>query len=418
MESSPSTSRYSSQFGFQPVNRQLPRWLTSLSDANSDLPDTVVMPAAINESARQTRTDVRTLRVGLIVCTFYSTYYSRMLDSAVNTLNELGIDAVVRSSNETCEGELQAFESLIDCGCDAFIIYSNELDDDTLRDMLIAHPTSVLMNRLVEGVESRCIYNDNVVGGQLAAEYLLAKGHHRIAMVTGQRYRREVWARSRGFVNALARQSVSMPEHLIIESNFTEEGGAQALETLVNLDTDVSAVFFHNDHMAVGAMLAAPNLQQVIPQDLSVIGFDDVGDGRHVLPGLTTVHQPLNRIGRHAAHIVHGLLETPRLAEVTQFNKPHDYHPNIVERESVADLKTDAALRGEHKKHELTRREVQCLYWTAQGKTSWEIACILGIAESTITYHLRNSIRKLNASNRVHAVAKALNESLISFDSA
>lgn len=151
-----------------------------------------------------------------------------------------------------------------------------------------------------------------------------------------------------------------------------------------------------------------------VPQDLSVVGFDD---HHYLLHGglqeLTTIRQPIEDIGRRAARLMNRLISG---AEGTA-ELPLHYGriiPELIERKSVALLATRGIRKDAKLVRKLTSREMECLQWIACGKTSGEIAIICSISESTVNYHLKNTLSKLNSSNRVHAVAKAMQSGITS----
>lgn len=344
--------------------------------------------------------------IGILANTFDSPFYGQILECASNYLLERGYHSIVQSTAKSKAGELNAWISLKTCECDGFIIHSDSLSDDELVSLLEAHPNSVLMNRYVPQFEEQCVYQGNSYGGQLAGNYLLEMGHRNIAMVTGPACLFEVQERIAGFSKALSNHTQGLQPKLVIESNFMLEGGAAAIEAIIDSDEQVTAVFFHNDYMAFGALAQCKLLGISVPNDLSIIGYDDLVACSFTAPTLTSIQQPLKRIGEAAAMLIHDLLsneESPTRIESSRSL----LLPELVERESVGKLGVP------HFNTLISDRELECLEWTAIGKTSWEISVILGISESTVSFHLRNATAKLKANNRTHAVSISLKRGLI-----
>ena len=350
-------------------------------------------------------------RIGIVINKYGSSYYGRILDGAGSQLQLYGYNAIVQSSNVSTFGERQAWESLLDCDCDGLIVHSDALPDKHLASMMAKTPMAVLMNRLLPGFESRCVYVDQHQGGKLAGMHLLELGHTELAMITGPGKFRETAERTAGFIQALDTAGVLLDRERVVEGDFHFQCGVDAIYHLCDSGKPFTAVFVHNDPMAMGALEACRKLNIQVPEELSIIGYDDSNWARYSSPSLTTIRQPKREKGSRAAQIVHSLLEGAAHAE----KLPADFGrilPELVVRESVLDRHNDTR-RVAQPEDQLTSRESECLHWMAAGKTSSEIAIVLSISESTVNFHLKNILVKLNASNRVHAVAKALSRSLI-----
>ena len=345
-------------------------------------------------------------RVGIVTNSFSSTYYSQLVEAASNYLLHRGFHVVVQSNLRTKTGELQALASLKDNACDGFILHAGRLSADELHQLTQSYPNIVLLNCQHSLCQARSVNVDNKHGGRIAARHLIESGHRAIATVRGPKELEQVRQRADGFREEL--KASDLEPVVEIDGDFLQLTGLETMEQILNEYKEVSAVFFHNDEMALGALLTCRRLGVRVPQDISIIGYDGTPICEYVSPRLTTVQQPLRQLGEHAARIVCDLLlhvdENSRTAGAA-------YQPVLAERESVA-----APSGQQFDDFTLTQREIECLTWTAQGKTSWEISVILGVSESTATFHLRNAGTKLKASNRAHAIAKALHLGLIQFD--
>lgn len=342
-------------------------------------------------------------RIGIITNGFSSSYYGHMIEGASDYLMACGYQALAQCNLQSHVGELMACKSLMQMNCDGLIIHSDSLSDQELNTLFASHSNTVLLNRCLPDYRERCVYVDNVNGGQQAAHCLIANGHERIATVTGPRRFFETNDRTRGFHQELARHDLE--PLLCIEGCFTESSGEHAMHGILDSDLNISAVFFHNDEMAFGAMTACRNRGISIPDDISIIGYDGLAACEYVTPKLSSVEQPLRQLGEHAARILCSLIMPSDVDDKPAFC---EYKPVLAERETVS---LPATYPDENVV--LTQREYDCMTWTARGKTAWEISVILGISESTATFHLRNAGIKLKASNRTHAVAKAIQSGLI-----
>ncbi|MFK7992834.1 MAG: substrate-binding domain-containing protein [Granulosicoccus sp.] len=343
--------------------------------------------------------------IGIVTSSFASAYYSVLVDAASNYLLCRHFNVLVQSNSQSQRNKLEACAALESSDCHGLIIHADTLEEEELIQLMQKHPNVVLVNHCISAFPERCVDVDNIRGGEMAARYLVSQGHHRIAMVTGKLQYFEAKDRSLGFKREL--KALGSELHVEIQGDFLEESGKFAMDRIHSEYPTVTAVFFHNDEMALGALNACKRIGLRVPEDISILGFDGIPMCEYVTPKLTTIQQPLRKLGEHAAKVVCDLLlESP--ADMRTIGTT--FQPVLTERESVAPPAGHNVAP-----IALTQREVECLTWTARGKTSWEISVILGFSESTATFHLRNAGVKLKASNRANAVAKAMHLGLINF---
>jgi LacI family transcriptional regulator len=146
------------------------------------------------------------------------------------------------------------------------------------------------------------LYVDNGAAARAAVSYLISKGHQRIAMITGQLGPREM--RVLGYQQALREHEKRLEEHLIEVDDFTEKGGYSAMWALLQQAQSVSAVFAANDLMAISAMTAIREAGLRVPDDIAVVGFDDIPAAVLVSPALTTITQFPAKLGQRAAEML------------------------------------------------------------------------------------------------------------------
>lgn len=160
-----------------------------------------------------------------------------------------------------------------------------------------------------ESVDSVAL--DDVGAGRLATQHLLARGHRRIGLICGPGAEDCTQDRLAGYRVALAEAGISSDESLVMEGDWSATSGYQALAKLVELDAPPTAIFAQNDRMAVGVLRAARDRGLRVPQDLAVIGVDDMPLASYFDPPLTTLRQDLFAIGRQAAQLVIQAVEQP-----------------------------------------------------------------------------------------------------------
>ncbi len=159
-----------------------------------------------------------------------------------------------------------------------------------------------------------CIGIDNAAIGRLATEHLLAGGARHVGIVTGPRTWWEAEQRLQGWRETIAAAGHTVDESLIIEGDWTVDSGEQALYRMIEAHPEIDAVFASNDQMALGAIYGAHKTGRRVPEDLSVVGVDNIAEASHFWPPLTTVHQPLAEIGVMAVQVIDQMImETPPL---------------------------------------------------------------------------------------------------------
>jgi LacI family repressor for deo operon, udp, cdd, tsx, nupC, and nupG len=155
------------------------------------------------------------------------------------------------------------------------------------------------------------VYVDNVAAAEAAIDYLVALGHRDIAFIAGPSSSPICVDREQGYHLALERAGIAVDPALTAVGDFSIEAGERAIEMFRTQGRTFSAVFCSNDEMAIGAMRALSSAGLRIPEDVSVIGFDDIRFSRYTTPPLTTLSQPKNALGREAMTMLIEILNDP-----------------------------------------------------------------------------------------------------------
>ena len=148
------------------------------------------------------------------------------------------------------------------------------------------------------------VSSDNEAGGTLAAQALTNRGCHRLATITGPEDMTATGDRLTGFRRGVEAAGGVLDDQLIVASDFTMDGGREAMADLLDRHSDIDGVFAANDLMAVAAVQEAIDRGRSVPDDIAVVGFDDVPIASATHPSLTTIRQPLEAMGRHMARML------------------------------------------------------------------------------------------------------------------
>jgi LacI family transcriptional regulator len=276
----------------------------------------------------------RTGLVGVTVPRIYPAYFSGIIAGVSETLYEQDMRIVLCPTLHEHDREVSLLARLMHGTTDGALLVLPEESNRELRSLMEHGFRFVVLDprkRMEERVPT--VSAAHSAGAAQATAHLLELGHRRIAAITGPRGWMASDERVRGYQSALAAAGVLPDPSLVIESNFEIDGGQSAAMALLSRSERPTAIFAFNDQLAVGAMQTATALGLRVPDDLSIVGFDDTAEAQIVTPRLTTVHQPLAEIGRMGVSLLTRLLEGQRIEALHV-----ELETNLVVRDSTGPL--------------------------------------------------------------------------------
>ena len=268
--------------------------------------------------------------VGLLVSELQGPFYGPMMSGIETAFRKQDKHVIIAAGHSNQEREQQAIEFLISRNCDGLILHVEAISDDYLIELSKGKTPFVLINRYIAELSSRCIILNNIKGGYLAAKYVLEHGHKDIAYISGPLWKQDAQDRLTGHKQALAEHNISFNEKLLYQGDFMEDSGAMGFQHLYNSELKFTALICANDEMATGAIASARESSLALPEQLSIMGYDNVFFTRHVYPPLSTINYPINEMGQMAANWI--------LSEVYKKNTPilqTLFEPKLVIRESI-----------------------------------------------------------------------------------
>lgn len=275
----------------------------------------------------------QTNSIGLMVPEFHGRYFGRIITAAEMNLRMDGRHIMVASGSGGAIEELAAIEHLQAWECDGLILYSTEMSDEALVSFIKAYPNVALLNRVVDEIAGHCFKVNHAAGGALAAKCLLAAGHREIACITGPHHKADAVERQAGFEQELAAAAIDVSRLIKLEGDYNYESGSICMEQLwQNKKKNFTALFCGNDEMAVGALFKLNELGIRIPDDISVIGYDNAYLAAHTFPKLTTISHPVEEAVSNATSYVRNLCYKMNLKIVNEFK------PSLIRRDSVRNL--------------------------------------------------------------------------------
>ena len=267
----------------------------------------------VNRSARNLQFG-RTGLVGLLVPLVHPLYFSTIVAGATEALLEHDLRAVISPTEHKHDREVTLLDRLMHGMADGALVVLPEESSAELERLLDTDYRFVIIDpRLPLDARIPAVAAANTSGADSATRHLLDLGHRRIAAITGPREWLATEERRRGCHAALASAGMLPDLSLEIESDFEIAGGARAAEGLLSLPDPPTAIFAFNDNLAIGTIQAARAHGLRVPEDLSVVGFDDSEHASLITPALTTVRQPLAEMGRTAVNLLRRLLDGQRV---------------------------------------------------------------------------------------------------------
>ena len=249
----------------------------------------------------------RTLSVGVVTQAIDSPFYGVALRGIEEALDAAGYSALFVSGHWNANEEARCIAVLRSRRVDGIIVLTGRLSDSALRGYAKALPV-VVTGRTLKAPDLVSLEFDNFEGARLATHHLLALGHRRIAFIAGDAVHPDAVDRHRGYRSAIEAAGLAYEPALVMPGLFTEESGLLAVSRLLDSRQPFSAIFAANDQMALGACLGLHRRGLRVPQDVSVVGYDDLPTSRYAVPPLTTVHHPAHEVGRLAATAMLALL--------------------------------------------------------------------------------------------------------------
>jgi len=281
----------------------------------------------------------RTGLVGVTLPILEAAYFAVIVSGTAEALYEHDMRIVLCPTLHQHEREVTLLDRLMHGTTDGAVLMLPEESNAELRALQeTGYPFVVVDPRVQLDQGIPAVSASNASGARAVVEHLLSLGHRRIGAILGPADWMATTERLNGYRSALAAAGVLAARDLVVESDFSIESGEAAAAALLDLPERPTAIFGFNDNVAIGALRAAEARGLIVPDDLSVVGFDDSEQSGLVTPALTTVRQPLAEMGRMAVSLLLRLLDHQRVEAMNI-----ELATRLVVRESTAAPVTAAA---------------------------------------------------------------------------
>ncbi len=298
----------------------------------------------VNGAIRQLKYDSASLKlkadakdtqlVTIFMPTIFSESLSEIARGAQEELEKNGVDAVIWNANENAQNEMKGISNLLKYNMDGAIFISSCVEDFSLEE-IASHIPSAAIERMVRpetDIDAICV--DAEQGMELLVDYLYGLGHRKFGMICGDISSSPVGVKTRALKKALTDRDIPWDPSCVISSGWTIGSGFQGVEQLLHYHKDVTAIICISDVLAVGALSAVQHLGLSCPEDVSIVGLDNMPSSEFLYPRLTTLSYSGYYMGQMAARSILDRfqgLEQPRTTTMLPMQ--------IIERESAGKAK-------------------------------------------------------------------------------
>ncbi len=239
----------------------------------------------------------KTGTIGVVIADNSNPFYAEVLNGMEEAAREKNYHIILTNTQRNYKKEEEAINLLLTKRVDGLLITPVQDKDDDIKNLIDANIPFIIVGRDFKNIEVDAIYNDEVKGGFLATEYLIKKGHKRIALIDGFLHKSPAKGRSEGYKKALDKYRIPLDESLVSVGDINIEDGYERTKQMLKKNLDFTAIFAYNDMMAFGAMQAIKEKGLRIPEDIGLVGYDDIPFSSHISPALTTIRLKKQELG-------------------------------------------------------------------------------------------------------------------------
>lgn len=244
----------------------------------------------------------QTMTVGVVVPRLTDTVMAMLYEALAHACQRTGRFAIVATTDDEPQADRVAAEALLHRRVDGLILSTARTDDD-FPQLLEERGVPYVLALRTDG-HSRASVGDDELGGYLATRHLIDLGHRRIGLIAGPTYASSARGRGAGYRRALAEAGLGPDEAYVVDSSFSIEAGVDAANELMALPERPTAIFAVNDNTAIGALSALRNAGLSVPEDVSLVGYNDIPIVSRLATPLTTVRVPFDQIAGAALDLL------------------------------------------------------------------------------------------------------------------
>lgn len=269
-----------------------------------------------------TRKETGTL--GIMLPDITNPFYPEVIGGIHSQAHEMGYTFFLCDTHGDYDKESQYLNELREKQVDGILFFGGRINLNRCKPEMVEEVMEaasrvpiVLVNGNLPGNKLHRVFTDEAKGAEMAARHLIELGHRNIACIAGNSYMSTTEQKVRAFKKVMEEHGLAVSKEHVLYGDFSMSWGEKAMETLLDLPSRPSAVFCINDNTAVGAVKAAFKKGLKIPEDVSIVGFDDIQLASVMNPELTTVSQKTDLLGRTAVDVLHKLITKEKVKRLT-----------------------------------------------------------------------------------------------------
>jgi LacI family transcriptional regulator len=255
----------------------------------------------------------QSLVVAVVIPDITNPFFAALFRGIEDGAAPRGYNVLLCNTDGSPERQRSHLHSLTARRVDGVILASSFVKDPSVRWLRHHGLPYVLVNRFSDDGADPFVGSDDLLGGRFATHHLVALGHRRIAHLAGQSTVSTGILRRRGYLDALSQAGLPADPALIVESGYMEDGGARAAERLLTSANPPTAIFAVTDMAAIGAMRQARRMGRRIPQEVAIVGYNDIPLATRLDPALSTMHVPIHEFGTVAAQLLLEEIDTGKI---------------------------------------------------------------------------------------------------------
>lgn len=249
-------------------------------------------------------TGKKTFTIGLLIPDVVNPFFAELARSVEDRAHELGFNLVICNTDNHMSKEIKYVQLLRQKSVDGIIVATGVRNDEFLKELIEQHVPIALIAREMSVLAASTVLVDDFAGGYTATSHLIELGHRDIAIIAENISVSSSKERVRGYRHALEENGLLFDDQLVVLSEFSVETGRKVSREILSEARRPTAIFACNDLLAIGAMQAAKELNIKIPDELSIVGFDNTILATITDPPMTTIAQPIQAMGRQVVDLI------------------------------------------------------------------------------------------------------------------
>jgi len=256
-----------------------------------------------NLNARNLRAS-NTNTIGFLVSNFANPFFIAVYSGLEPICRKQGYNIIIGNTNEDVEQERKAIDLFLQYRVDGIVASFVQPDETVLNKLRSFNAEVLMLDRLLDNFRSDYILIDNVNGAIEQVKYIAGLGHKKIAVIKGTDFESNGKFRMQGFIRGMEECGLPVRDEYIVSGDFLEEAAYSAAVKLMHLPDPPTAIIAHNNLMCIGAYKALKDMRLSVPEDVSLIGFDDFELSEHLQPSITLIDRPIREMGEMAGKML------------------------------------------------------------------------------------------------------------------